>query len=264
LKFLDRGSGPAVILLHGTPSPAAHFAGLVEALAPTHRVLVPDLPGYGGEPALAGPDRFQRTTAALASELQGRGIEQATVIGFSGGAYRAVALAGGYPERISQLFLLGGFVTVDAGLRAAWRQIASVVRQGVDLRSTFPSSMLSEAFAAAHPEAVAEVATWLDGISAVDLADEFDSFVEVPDYGTAFSQLRIPITLRNGSLDRAAPPLLAKAAGQLNPGAVVQIVPNCGHALLIEDRSATLEAIVGALAVETSDRRPVGNGRHLS
>ena len=49
-----RGSGSAVVLLHGTPSSPEDFEPLVAALAESHRVLVPHFPGYGQTPPDAG------------------------------------------------------------------------------------------------------------------------------------------------------------------------------------------------------------------
>jgi pimeloyl-ACP methyl ester carboxylesterase len=216
-------------------------------LVARRRVLIPDLPGYRGEPALEGRDRFQRTTTALVDELDKRRIGRAAVVGFSGGAYRAVALACEHPDRIDHLMLLGGYARLDEGLRAGLRQVAQLLRQGADLRGGFASLMLSPGYAAAHPDAVVRVSSWLDLTSTTDLASEMESFAEAPDYAESFSRLQIPITLRTGALDRAAFVEEARVGGRLNPRANVQIVEGCGHALLIEDRVNTLAAIIEAL-----------------
>ncbi|MDI1487658.1 MAG: hypothetical protein OHK93_006929 [Ramalina farinacea] len=40
-------SAPAILLLHGFPSSSHQFRNLIPLLARTHRVIAPDLPGYG-------------------------------------------------------------------------------------------------------------------------------------------------------------------------------------------------------------------------
>lgn len=107
-----------VLMLHGCPAPAASLAPLLPAVSASHRVLVPDLPGYGGEPALAGPDRFARTTDALVELLDARGILEVDVVGFSSGALRAVALAAAHPRRVRRLVLLGAVVEIEPATRA--------------------------------------------------------------------------------------------------------------------------------------------------
>lgn len=247
LEDVGKTTAGAVMFLHGTPSPSTDFAPFKELLAGHRRVLIPDLPGYRGEPALEGPDRFRRTTAALLDELNQRQIARTAVVGFSGGAYRAVALACEHPDRIERLVLLGGYVRQEEGFRAGLRQIAQLLRQGVDLRTGFASLMLSPQYAATHPEAAAQVSSWLDLTTTADLANEMESFAEAPDYGEAFSQLRIPITLRTGALDRPALVAEARVAGGLNRHALVEIIEGCGHALFLEDRERTFAAVTAAL-----------------
>jgi pimeloyl-ACP methyl ester carboxylesterase len=48
--MLAEGSGPPVLLLHGSGpgTTAAAWEPLIEALAPTHRVIAPDFFGFGG------------------------------------------------------------------------------------------------------------------------------------------------------------------------------------------------------------------------
>lgn len=48
------GAGPVLLLLHGTGASLHSWAGLVPALAATHTVVVPDLPGHAGTRAAEG------------------------------------------------------------------------------------------------------------------------------------------------------------------------------------------------------------------
>jgi magnesium chelatase accessory protein len=48
------GAGPVLLLLHGTGASLHSWAGLVPALAASHTVVVPDLPGHAGTRAAAG------------------------------------------------------------------------------------------------------------------------------------------------------------------------------------------------------------------
>lgn len=47
LSYLDEGSGPAVVLLHGNPTWSFYYRRLVLALRASHRVIVPDHLGCG-------------------------------------------------------------------------------------------------------------------------------------------------------------------------------------------------------------------------
>ena len=56
LAYDIQGSGPGLVLLHGTSSTGAGSWGtLLDALAADHTVVLPDLPGSGKSPLPDGP-----------------------------------------------------------------------------------------------------------------------------------------------------------------------------------------------------------------
>jgi len=46
--YVDEGSGPSVLLLHGAPITSLGFVRVIRELRSTHRVIAPDFPGFGG------------------------------------------------------------------------------------------------------------------------------------------------------------------------------------------------------------------------
>src|SRR3954469_22709701 len=86
------GSGPVVVLLHGTPSPAEDYLPLADALARRYRVLIPDLPGYGKspDPIDASMERVGDAIAAMLRERDAARVH--ALVGYSTGAYRAFDL----------------------------------------------------------------------------------------------------------------------------------------------------------------------------
>lgn len=259
IKFRELGTGPSVVLLHGTPTRSGHLLPLAEALSGSCRVLVPSLPGYLGVPALpTGPDLFERTQRALEEELLARGAGDAFLFGFSGGAIRAAELALSPRMQVRGLYLLAGFAGVGPELRQAWRDAAGALRAGVDFRPILPAQMVSPGYMKEHPaEAAAEVGSWLDAVSAGDLADELDSLAVAEDYRPAFAGLRIPITARVGELDVSAPQHLSEELARLNPRVRLELVPGRSHALLLEDADATIASVRRAV----DEALAAGDGR---
>lgn len=47
VAYDDRGAGPVILLVHGSPGTSRAWAPVVERLAPRFRVIAPNLPGYG-------------------------------------------------------------------------------------------------------------------------------------------------------------------------------------------------------------------------
>jgi pimeloyl-ACP methyl ester carboxylesterase len=47
LRFLDRGKGPALVLIHGMFGDSLDWEPVLEPLSESHRVIAVDLPGFG-------------------------------------------------------------------------------------------------------------------------------------------------------------------------------------------------------------------------
>ena len=47
VAHVDEGTGPPILLLHGWPTSSFLYRAIVPALATSHRVIAPDLPGFG-------------------------------------------------------------------------------------------------------------------------------------------------------------------------------------------------------------------------
>ena len=106
VHLLEGGSGSDIVMLHhswGSPG----WLPVHAALAERHRVVVPDLPGWGGSvrPAWA---REPRDIAILAGHiLDALDIGAAAVVGTGFGGFIAAELAAMQPRRLRALVLIG-------------------------------------------------------------------------------------------------------------------------------------------------------------
>ena len=103
LAVRETGEGRPVLLLHGFPELGWSWRRQWDALAAAGcRVVVPDLRGYGGSSAPAGPEHYDLVT--LSGDVLGLadaiGAETFTVIGHDWGAALAWATALLYPGRV--------------------------------------------------------------------------------------------------------------------------------------------------------------------
>jgi len=108
--YLTAGDGPAVILLHGYTQTAQMWRGLIPRLARDHRVVAPDLPGFGDSSIPA--DGLDMKTAAVRVHALARslGIERAIVVGHDIGLMVAYAYAALYPAEVERLALMDAFL----------------------------------------------------------------------------------------------------------------------------------------------------------
>lgn len=85
------GTGPGILLVHGTGSSAHAWQGVFEGLSATHDVLALDLPGHGfSSPLPSGRMRLDGISSALAALLQHIEFKPEIIVGHSAGA--AIAL----------------------------------------------------------------------------------------------------------------------------------------------------------------------------
>jgi pimeloyl-ACP methyl ester carboxylesterase len=240
------------MLLHGAPSSILDYAGLVEALAVDHRVVVPELPGYGKSPMLDGEYTFARVYALLEDMLLGRGIREVAVVGFSLGGHHALAIAATWRRvRISTVVSLAGYAMLEAGDREAVAGFVAMlsqpgaVLQSPEMRELARGRVLAPAY---QTDAnAAQVATWLDATTAAVLATELAATANA-DLREQLQELTMPVLAYVGELDLAAPVAYSREIADLVPLGRLDVAPGHGHALLIEQPTATIAAIRRAVA----------------
>jgi pimeloyl-ACP methyl ester carboxylesterase len=109
--FLEAGSGPPVVLLHGFPETSFAWRHQIPVLAEKYHVIAPDLRGYGetDKPA-AGYDK--RTMALdLVELLKGRGLGKIALVGHDRGARVATRFTKDHPALVDRLVVMDNVPT---------------------------------------------------------------------------------------------------------------------------------------------------------
>ncbi|GGJ64057.1 alpha/beta fold hydrolase [Streptomyces brasiliensis] len=116
----EAGDGPAVLLLHGggpgTTGRSSYVRNIAE-LAEGHRVIVPDLPGYGRSSKGVDPaDPFGHLADGVRGLLDRLGLDRVHLVGHSYGGACALRLALDTPGRVDRMVLVapGGIGTTRA------------------------------------------------------------------------------------------------------------------------------------------------------
>jgi haloacetate dehalogenase len=112
------GDGPAVVLLHGYPETHYCWHRIAPELARSHRVIAPDLRGYGATRAPAGGplgEGYSKRERAneIVSLLDALGVEGAAVVGHDRGGRVAYRMALDHPRRVERLAVLNIIPTVE-------------------------------------------------------------------------------------------------------------------------------------------------------
>ncbi len=104
LYYEERGSGPPLLLVHGTGSYADIWSPVFDGLARSYRVIAYDRRGFArSSPAPGGGlAEHARDAAAL---LEALGASPAMVVGWSAGGVIALDLAASFPDCVAALVL---------------------------------------------------------------------------------------------------------------------------------------------------------------
>jgi pimeloyl-ACP methyl ester carboxylesterase len=137
LDYVDKGSGPAVVLVHSSASGPRQWRRLIEVLQDRYRVIALNLFGYGETSAWPGKRPLtaadQAELVAAAADLAGEPI---ALIGHSLGGAVALEAAARLAGRIRVLVVFEPilFGTLQAhGPAAAYDEIAHVARRFTEL-----------------------------------------------------------------------------------------------------------------------------------
>ena len=112
LHYVDRGSGPAVVLLHGNGVLLQDFevSGVLGLAAERHRVIAFDRPGFGYSERPRGKRWTPEAQAELIAQALARiGVGPAVIVGHSWGTMVALAMALNRPQAVAGLVLLSGY-----------------------------------------------------------------------------------------------------------------------------------------------------------
>src|SRR5262245_25300986 len=104
IAFIDEGQGAAVLLVHGLGGSHDDWRLQWPVIAAGHRVIVPDLRGFGAS-RRDEPFTIAQHARDLAALLAALGIERAAVVGLSMGGAVALELSLRAPQRVAALVL---------------------------------------------------------------------------------------------------------------------------------------------------------------
>ncbi len=226
------GEGPPLLLLHGFDSSFLEFRRLAPQLAPRHRLLIPDLYGFGFSPRPAdgdyAPSGVLRHLESLLAVLARLDPAPVGLIGASMGGSVAVELARRCPQRIDRLLLLA-----PAGLNGRPRPLPPVLDAlGVKVLSlpAVRRGLCRSAFAdpdSAIGPAELEIASL--HLAAPGWGDSLRRFARSGGFAGCGSPLPPqPLTALWGAEDRILRPPQKRAARELL-GVRLREVEGCGH-----------------------------------
>lgn len=166
LRYIDVGSGPAVVLIHGLAGDHVAWRAQIELLRPRHRVIAFDNRGAGLSTQIDEPISTQDLATDTLQLMDLLGVKRAHVVGRSMGGAVAQHMALRAPERISSLVLCASFARLDP----LGRRVLSNMREALEWRMSWADharhsvqNFVSAAFFNQQPEQMAAIESLLGG-----------------------------------------------------------------------------------------------------
>lgn len=106
IHYLEAGSGPAVILVHGLGGDATNWAPTIGPLSQKYRVIVPDQIGFGKSDKPLINYRVGTLVDFLDGFYKELKLDRASLVGNSLGGWTVAAFAIAHPEKVDRLVLV--------------------------------------------------------------------------------------------------------------------------------------------------------------
>ncbi|MEU4096703.1 alpha/beta fold hydrolase [Streptomyces sp. NPDC026673] len=235
LAYDDEGDrdGPALVLVHGHPFDRSMWAPQVSAAtAAGHRVIVPDLRGYGASEVVPGVtplETFARDIAALMDHL---GVPGAVVGGLSMGGQIVMEFQRLFPGRVTGLVLADTFpgAETEEGRRARNAMADRLLAEGMSgYADEVLDRMITPRNVTALPAVAAHVLAMMRGTSPEGAAAALRGRAQRPDYGAVLTAVRVPALIVVGRDDVYTPVAEAEAMHAAVAGSRLVVIEGAGH-----------------------------------
>jgi pimeloyl-ACP methyl ester carboxylesterase len=195
--YLDEGSGPTLLFVHGNPTWSFAFRNLIKALSPQFRVLAVDHIGCGfSDKPQDYPYRLSQHVANLERFIVGLDLREITLFAHDWGGAIGMGAARHLPERFSQfvLFNTAAFRSQRMPLRIAVCRIPGIGAFGVRGLNLFSRAALQMAVVrpdrltpAVRRGYLAPYANWHDRIAVLRFVQDIPLAPTHPSYSTLAS-----------------------------------------------------------------------------
>ncbi|MFF8653072.1 alpha/beta fold hydrolase [Streptomyces huasconensis] len=233
---LVTGSGPALVLVHGTgATPEGNWGPVIDTLKDRYTIVAPTLSGSGSTRDAGGPLTVDDLVAQVLGAVDAADVDTFHLAGHSLGATVAAATAASRPERIRSLFLHAGWAVTDPWQEFQFDLWRRLLRVDKDL---FSRALQVTAFGA-RTLAGRRIEDFEENVAACNALFDADGMarqselnVRVDIAGT-LGRITAPTLVVSGSQDLIVPPHHQRKLAAAIAGAQF-LELECGHALPFE------------------------------
>jgi non-heme chloroperoxidase len=255
LHYAERGdpTGEAIIFLQGYSDSWFSFSGVLSLLSPEYHAFAPDQRGHGDSDRPEGRYTVDDYAADVDAFMDAVGVEEATLVGHSGGTLIAPRVALSYPHRVSRLVLIGS--AIMGARNEVMLELGEAVRA---LEDPVPVEFVREFQESTIYRPIPQ--EFLDKAVSESLKlparvwrDYMEGVILTPDHEAQLREINVPTLIIWGEQDAMFPREDVEQLARTIPDATLKVYPETGHAVHWERP----EQVVRDLEAFMKDTRPV-------
>lgn len=208
-----------------------------DLLRPWARVIAPDLAGFGKAPRRPGGTVAEMAQAAAAELDQLQVKEPVVLAGLSMGGYVAFEFLRQFPQRVRGLGLFSTRAAADTaeGRQGRFKAIEQIEKSGMGpfAKAILPK-LLGETTRTSNPALTEEVAAQVESADPGGVADALRAMAGRRDSTDLLAGVSCPTLVVAGEEDAFIPVSEARALAQKIPGARLEVIPQAGHLVNLE------------------------------
>ena len=240
VRYLEAGTGPAVLLLHAFPLNAEQWLPQLSKGVPGWRMIAPDLRGFGPvEPvgAVVGGASIDRHAADVVELMAHLDISTSVIVGLSMGGYVALAVFRHTPDRVRAVVLADTRAAADTDeARAGRERMLGVLERdgpGGVAREMIPK-LLGTTTQREQPDLMDVVRHLIEANTVDGVAAGIRALRDRPDATSLLGDIRVSTLVICGEEDAITPPAEAEQLSGSIPGSTMAVIPGAGHLSNIE------------------------------
>ena len=245
IAFTDKGTGKAIVLIHGFTETSAIWDRFARDLSKDFRVITIDLPGFGKSECIAEVHTMDLFAGVIREVLLSCGIRKCLMTGHSMGGFATLAFARKYPRMLSSICLFHSHPFEDTPEAKINRErTVEVIRKS---RQNFLFQFIPSLFAPGSQEKYRRDILRLENaasrITLESLIAATEGMKQRPDSTGLLKTLKIPVLFIVGMKDSRAPLDRIGEMILLPQHSESLILKNIGHMGYIEARKETFRTL---------------------
>ena len=239
LKFVytDTGVGRPIVLIHGYPFNRALWTEQLPALSNAHRIIAPDLRGFGDSDASPDTSTMNQLAADVAALMDHLEIPRATIGGLSMGGYVALAFYKQFRSRVRALVLADTRAQADTaeGKQTRAQQAEKALSEGMaGIADTMLPKLLTPETVSKRPEIVKFIRDMMLQTKPEGAAAALRGMAEREDQTAMLPKITVPTLVLVGAEDAITPVADSEKMHHAIDNSRLVILDHAGHVSNLE------------------------------